>query len=115
MLTVKMARALSGALYDAGFTGVARLLAEGTTDVFEFAADGPPADAWEALMEAATAAKASGHAQLVLVTPDGEGEWAKPELVPVISEVLEASARHATTKPTPDVFGTMRDTLERGR
>lgn len=100
MLSEGTRRALSACLYDAGFTGVARLIAEGTTDVYEvdagandaLGADGPVATLQDAIVKAI----ATRRAQLVLVTPDGEGEWLKPELVGVVGSIFAASMTPGT-------------------
>lgn len=84
MLSDGTRRALAAVLYDAGFTGVARLIAEGTTDVFELDATLVDSEGDRMLRAAAYEARRTRRAQLVLVTPDGEGEWLKPELVETI-------------------------------
>lgn len=106
MLTERTRIALAAALYDAGFTAVARLIAEGTSDVYEVFADEPLKDAEPAIVLARNAARHTGAAQLVLVTPDGEGVWKRPELLGVVESVPDSA---------PDVLGIMRDTLERAR
>jgi hypothetical protein len=143
-------RALAACLYDAGFTGVARLIAEDTTDVYQCTAaealdatgggfSGSGRGATDAVREAGEMAAHSGRAQLVLVTPDGEGEWLKPELVGTIEASLlrtpagKVGGTHdvyagadATVRKlrgsaevpdpgTPPVLDIMRQTLERGR
>lgn len=88
MLSEATRRALAACLYDAGFTGVARLIAENTSDVFELVADQD--DPHDPVIAAIRACTSTGRAQLVLVVPDGEGEWLKPELVGVIAGTLRA-------------------------
>lgn len=88
MLSEGTRRALAAVLWEAGYEGPARLVADGTTDVYEFAADGPlldderaPQDGVGVLQEAAGRARETGVAQLVLVVPDGGEPWEAPELV----------------------------------
>jgi hypothetical protein len=115
VLTEGTRRALAACLYDAGFTGVARLIAEGTSDVYEVDAQGTE-DAVTTLHEACVAADKTGRAQLVLVTPDGEGEWLKPELVDIVTGTRRERLEAATAGMTkPDLLDVMRSTLERGR
>ena len=122
MLTERTRQALAAMLYDVGFTAVARLIAEGTTDVYEepvekmrWAAGLTPrpapesggarllADVQATLAEACDAVDRTGCAQLVLITPNDTGEWLKPELLPVIEGALRVP-KDAPMRETPDPF-----------
>lgn len=128
MLSAGVRAKLAALLYDEGFTGIARLLAEGTTDVYELThavarwatGDTPEPvpgsvgsalrrEAFGTIAEACRAVQRTGRAQLVLVTPDGEGVWKVPELVGTVPAIAERRDPVIRRAPTPEEMAAAQD------